>query len=104
MDAVGTAGQGNLHAVVDHKGDAPPLTKLAQLLRLLGKAAGLQVLLPNLEEGGPAVQHTAADVGQALPLLQPCAVTDGIEQHGPADFIPSKFHILHPLSVVFQSG
>ena len=90
MDAVGVHGLGDVHVVVDDKGDMPLPAQGLKLLGLLQKSALLQSLFPELEHGDAAVQ-TLLDHVQQRPSVQPVPVGDGIQQQ----IFGITFHIEH---------
>ena len=104
VDPVGINVQGDFHAVIDYKGDTVPGAQLFEVLGLLLKGRGIQVLLSNLQEGGAALQYFLAHVHQSLVGLEPHAVGDGVEQHGAADFIVCKLHSVSSPVVVPRSS
>ena len=79
MDAVSIHPQGNVHIVVDDEGHMVAGAQCLQLHGLLVKGFIVQILLPQLHEGGAALQALLHLAVQALPV-QPAPVRDGIDQ------------------------
>ena len=90
MNAVSVHGLGDVHVVIDDKGNMPLPAQGLQLLGFFQKFALIQRLFPKLDHGNAAIQ-TLLDHVHQRPSVQPVPVGDGIQQQ----IFGITFHIEH---------
>ena len=80
VHAVGAAGDGDVHIVVDEERHAVTPAQSGNFLRLREKRLLVQLLFAELDAGHAAAQGGLYLLTEAL-LADPGAVRDGVEQH-----------------------
>ena len=90
MNAVSVHGLGDVHVVIDDKGNMPLPAQGLQFLGFFQEFALIQRLFPKLNHGNAAVQ-TLLDHVHQRPTVQPVTVGDGIQQQ----IFGITFHIEH---------